>query len=287
MGMLVDPRIITGAPAWLKPFKFAISTAIYSFTLAWLFAWLSDWPRVRRVVGWTTAVVFVLEVADHRRPGLARNNQSLQCVDAARWGAVRGDGGGDSAADARERRGRGGAVAAAIHRPDARVGTAVRHDVDHRRRPDRCPDDSPDGRAARRRAHHRTDDDDRRACRWRRGRRPRHAGDRVEPGARRPARSTLHRPSHDPGACVHRGRPAALAPARDRSSQGNVRCDGQLCVAVPAAALGGATGPQHGGTRCGDTCVDRHLGSRYRPRPWLDRPWFARHVARKLAGSAA
>ena len=63
MGMLIDPRIITGAPAWLKPFKFAISTAIYSFTLAWLFAWLSDWPRVRRVVGWTTAVVFVLEVA--------------------------------------------------------------------------------------------------------------------------------------------------------------------------------------------------------------------------------
>jgi hypothetical protein len=63
VGVLVDPRIITGAPAWLKPFKFAISTAIYSFTLAWIFQWLSDWPRVRRVVGWTTAIVFVLEVA--------------------------------------------------------------------------------------------------------------------------------------------------------------------------------------------------------------------------------
>lgn len=63
VGMLVDPRIISGAPAWLKPFKFAISTAIYSLTLAWIFGWLSDWPRVRRVVGWTTAIVFVLEVA--------------------------------------------------------------------------------------------------------------------------------------------------------------------------------------------------------------------------------
>jgi hypothetical protein len=63
VGMLVDPLIITGAPAWLKPFKFAISTAIYSLTLAWIFGWLSDWPRVRRVVGWTTAIVFVLEVA--------------------------------------------------------------------------------------------------------------------------------------------------------------------------------------------------------------------------------
>jgi hypothetical protein len=63
VGMLVDPRIITGAPAWLKPFKFAISTAIYSLTLAWIYGWLPDWPRTRRVVGWTTAIVFVLEVA--------------------------------------------------------------------------------------------------------------------------------------------------------------------------------------------------------------------------------
>ena len=63
VGMLVDPRVITGAPAWLKPFKFAVSTAVYSLTLAWIFGWLPDWPRVRRVVGWTTAIVFVLEVA--------------------------------------------------------------------------------------------------------------------------------------------------------------------------------------------------------------------------------
>ncbi len=63
VGMLVDPRVINGAPAWLKPFKFAISTAIYSLTLAWMFGWLADWTRVRRIAGWTTAIVFVLEVA--------------------------------------------------------------------------------------------------------------------------------------------------------------------------------------------------------------------------------
>jgi hypothetical protein len=62
-GVFLDPRIITGAPAWLKPFKFAISTAVYSFTLAWIFTYLPDWPRMRRAVGWTTAIVFVLEVA--------------------------------------------------------------------------------------------------------------------------------------------------------------------------------------------------------------------------------
>jgi hypothetical protein len=63
VGVFVDSRIITGAPAWLKPFKFAISTAVYSLTLAWIFQWLTDWPRVRRIVGWATAIVFVLEVA--------------------------------------------------------------------------------------------------------------------------------------------------------------------------------------------------------------------------------
>jgi hypothetical protein len=63
VGVFLDSRIITGAPAWLKPFKFAISTAVYSLTLAWIFQWLTDWPRVRRIVGWTTAIVFVLEVA--------------------------------------------------------------------------------------------------------------------------------------------------------------------------------------------------------------------------------
>ena len=62
-GLLADPRIIAGAPAWLKPLKFAISTAVYSLTLAWIFESLPDWRRVRRVVGWTTAIVFVLEVA--------------------------------------------------------------------------------------------------------------------------------------------------------------------------------------------------------------------------------
>lgn len=63
VGVFVDPRTITGAPVWLKPFKFAVSTAVYALTLAWIFGRLTGWPRVRRVVGWTTAIVFALEVA--------------------------------------------------------------------------------------------------------------------------------------------------------------------------------------------------------------------------------
>ena len=62
-GIWLDPRMVGGAPAWLKPAKFAASTAIYSLTLAWLFRYLGAWRQTKRVVGWTTAVVFVLEVA--------------------------------------------------------------------------------------------------------------------------------------------------------------------------------------------------------------------------------
>jgi len=62
-GIVVDPRVITGAPAWLKPAKFAISTAIYMFTLAWVFTYLSEWPRMRKLVGRATAAIFILEVA--------------------------------------------------------------------------------------------------------------------------------------------------------------------------------------------------------------------------------
>ena len=62
IGLLVDPRVITGAPAWLKPMKFAVSTALYAFTLAWVFTYLPDWPRTRWLVGRGTAVAFVLEL---------------------------------------------------------------------------------------------------------------------------------------------------------------------------------------------------------------------------------
>lgn len=62
-GLWIDPRTITGAPAWLKPLKFEISTAVYALTLAWIFTYLPSWTRVRRLAGWTTAVALVLEVA--------------------------------------------------------------------------------------------------------------------------------------------------------------------------------------------------------------------------------
>jgi hypothetical protein len=61
-GLWLDARVITGAPAWLKPAKFAGSTTVYALTLAWMLTCLPEWPRLRRFAGWATATVFVLEV---------------------------------------------------------------------------------------------------------------------------------------------------------------------------------------------------------------------------------
>lgn len=63
VGLAVDPTVITGAPAWLKPAKFAASITIYTVTLAWIFTFIPEWPRTRRVIGWITAMTMVLEIA--------------------------------------------------------------------------------------------------------------------------------------------------------------------------------------------------------------------------------
>ena len=63
VGLAVDPTVVAGAPAWLKPAKFAVSIAIYTLTLAWIFTTIPEWTRTRRVVGWLTAVTMVIEIA--------------------------------------------------------------------------------------------------------------------------------------------------------------------------------------------------------------------------------
>jgi hypothetical protein len=62
IALFVDPRQITNAPAWLKPAKFAASIAIYTLTLAWVFTYLPEWIRTRRLVSWITTVTLILEI---------------------------------------------------------------------------------------------------------------------------------------------------------------------------------------------------------------------------------
>jgi hypothetical protein len=62
-GIFIDPRTITGMPAWLKPAKFAISVAIFSVTIAWLYRYVQIWPRFKRAAGWVLSFVLIAEVA--------------------------------------------------------------------------------------------------------------------------------------------------------------------------------------------------------------------------------
>ncbi|MFC4019268.1 hypothetical protein ACFOW4_15150 [Micromonospora sp. GCM10011542] len=54
VGVLVDPRVLTGAPIWLKPFKFSVSFVLYGITLAWM---LSLLPRRSRTAEWAGTVI--------------------------------------------------------------------------------------------------------------------------------------------------------------------------------------------------------------------------------------
>jgi hypothetical protein len=62
VGLVVDHTVITGAPAWVKPTKFAISIAIYSFTFLWLLSFVDGHRRVVRTVSWATAIAFWIEM---------------------------------------------------------------------------------------------------------------------------------------------------------------------------------------------------------------------------------
>jgi len=57
-----DGRTVTGVNPWFKPAKFAVSIAVYTFTLAWFMPYLSHYRRTVRLISWGTAVVFVGEM---------------------------------------------------------------------------------------------------------------------------------------------------------------------------------------------------------------------------------
>jgi hypothetical protein len=61
-GLLLDPRVITGAPAWLKPMKFAISISIYCFTLLWMLTFVRGHRRLVGLISWVTAVALLVEM---------------------------------------------------------------------------------------------------------------------------------------------------------------------------------------------------------------------------------
>lgn len=63
VGIIVDDRVITGMPAWVKPAKFAISISIYSLTFVWLIGFIRRAPKLASLAANATAVGFVVEMA--------------------------------------------------------------------------------------------------------------------------------------------------------------------------------------------------------------------------------
>lgn len=62
VGLLVDHRVVTGAPAWLKPSKFAISVSLYSFSFVWLLGFIQTHPRLVRLAANVTVASFIVEM---------------------------------------------------------------------------------------------------------------------------------------------------------------------------------------------------------------------------------
>ena len=62
VGLAVDPRVFTGAPAWMKPLKFAVSVAMYGATLLWMLTFIPDRPRLVSLVSWGLFIGFSLEL---------------------------------------------------------------------------------------------------------------------------------------------------------------------------------------------------------------------------------
>ncbi|MEU1807777.1 hypothetical protein [Micromonospora aurantiaca (nom. illeg.)] len=61
VGVVADPRVLTGAPIWLKPLKFAISFVLYGVTLAWM---LSLLPRRSRAAERAATVIVAMSVLE-------------------------------------------------------------------------------------------------------------------------------------------------------------------------------------------------------------------------------
>ena len=63
VGLVVDRRMISGVPAWLKPAKFALSTMIASWSFAYCIASITIWPRFVRALDILLAAGLFLEIA--------------------------------------------------------------------------------------------------------------------------------------------------------------------------------------------------------------------------------
>lgn len=87
-GLIADPRVITGAPVWLKPAKFALSMTIYSFTFLWLLRFVQGRPRLVRLASWATMLMLVVEmivIVGQAARGATSHYNTATSLDSFLW----------------------------------------------------------------------------------------------------------------------------------------------------------------------------------------------------------
>ncbi len=87
-GILFDDRTIAGSAAWLKPFKFSVSFALYAGTLAWMLTLL---PKVGRTAVTAVLVIVATSVAEvgavvaQSARGVPSHYNTDTALDSALW----------------------------------------------------------------------------------------------------------------------------------------------------------------------------------------------------------
>ena len=88
VGIVVDPRIITGMPAWVKPAKFAISISVYSFTLLWFLHFIQGHKRLVSFLANSIAAALFLEmlwIAGQAMRGTTSHFNNATPFDTTLW----------------------------------------------------------------------------------------------------------------------------------------------------------------------------------------------------------
>jgi len=60
--MQIDSRQLLGVSTWLKPAKFAISTVIFLWSIAWLLQYFENYPQKVQFYSWAFSLLFLIEI---------------------------------------------------------------------------------------------------------------------------------------------------------------------------------------------------------------------------------
>jgi hypothetical protein len=91
VGIAVDGRVLLGSPIWLKPFKFAVSIALYGVAWAWLYSLLTRGRRLASAVSTLVVACLVVEYAVivlQVLRGRPSHFNVATALDATLWGVM-------------------------------------------------------------------------------------------------------------------------------------------------------------------------------------------------------